>query len=594
MDIELAWETIASGTLKYVEEPGTRPLIFNTFTGSGKTRNVLEAVDRAGKQWIYVAPYHDTIEENVKFRSGYDFNYTHLLSRSKVCHIPRYRMLMNEYNIDIRPYCQVCMKRKNGTCTYYQRKEEMETYRKNLACVHSHMFTDIFTKFLPDNQYTYDVLIIDETPVGSMFENASITIKDLQSLVSSMNMVPMSAHYRAPMNQIVSIIRDALMDENADIQHSRFPNGNPEFYSALYHDYSNAVLSLLSQNPNMRMRIPRFVQVLLNTISTYISDISMLRAAIFKTSYHGETKVNVNKFIGALPTYPMKIIGLDATATRDTWEFFLGRQVDMVDLKYPVANVVMAYGGPTWQNSWLSYHNPHVISDRGKWMANVVVEIAKNAEKNVIACRTSKVWRVLRNYIEKGLKNKAILKKIDFAKYYYLRGKNEFYKNANDVILLHAPRPPPQQVESMATLTGQDVAFWEDISTKDEMAQAMGRVRFATTEIAGVPRGDVFVWMLFGPTADFYANNDHLIFNHAEVVEMLREGKLKMFKRNDYINYAKGNVPFMLDILPATVNEISEQTGMRTSEVISDLDAYRWRGIVTRDNGVWSRRSGTD
>jgi hypothetical protein len=165
-------------------------LLFQTFAGSGKSTTIMQTVDSYGYQWIYLAPYHDVITDIFEYSKIRDYrNWSHLKGKEQlgVCSSE----LMIEYlrkGIDITPFCMVkCTNKKE--CVYYKTKEEIEdpkgTLLRNWAGVHSHIPTYL-QHFLFDIEYKgkkmmshYEVLIIDEFPLGSLFDSIRVTQKDI-------------------------------------------------------------------------------------------------------------------------------------------------------------------------------------------------------------------------------------------------------------------------------------------------------------------------------------------------------------------------------------------------------------------------------
>ena len=71
LTIQKIRELIADLSVRFVNECSINRLrinqIISTFPGSGKTTSVMEAIDKAGYTWMYFAPFHDVIQENLHF-----------------------------------------------------------------------------------------------------------------------------------------------------------------------------------------------------------------------------------------------------------------------------------------------------------------------------------------------------------------------------------------------------------------------------------------------------------------------------------------------------------------------------------------------
>ena len=113
-------------------------LLLKLPTGSGKTTNAMKVLADSGYLWIYLAPFHHVIDENLAQSPFQKYEYIHLKSRGKLCMIQSFRELA-ERNIDIRPICEHRCPYKDTDCPYYQTKRELFRKPQNWAGVHHHI-----------------------------------------------------------------------------------------------------------------------------------------------------------------------------------------------------------------------------------------------------------------------------------------------------------------------------------------------------------------------------------------------------------------------------------------------------------------------
>ncbi len=203
LDIIEIREIIASDVVNHIEtcarEGIVSYLIIMTFPGSGKTTSAMMAIDKAGYNWIYIAPYHDVIKENLSYSKLREYEFIHLKGKKQdgVCVAEEYKQYA-KMGISIEPFCETrCPYRHNG-CPYYETKNKIESYPESWAGVHSHVSTYL-QKFLYKIKYSdkqmfkhYDVIIIDEFPFQVLFNQVIIQRKDIDDLRNVINFMDSS------------------------------------------------------------------------------------------------------------------------------------------------------------------------------------------------------------------------------------------------------------------------------------------------------------------------------------------------------------------------------------------------------------------
>ena len=91
-DMEVVWAEMAYQEEQFMLNPSLRTLIMRIFTGGGKTTKTLKEMDE-NCRWIYCAPFHKNIKENITDSHFRTYDFLHLKSRSKLCINPDAKIL---------------------------------------------------------------------------------------------------------------------------------------------------------------------------------------------------------------------------------------------------------------------------------------------------------------------------------------------------------------------------------------------------------------------------------------------------------------------------------------------------------------------
>jgi len=150
-------EIIANRSVEHIRECDIEKiiqyLVIQSFTGSGKSVSVMKAIDEAGYTWMYFAPFHDIIKENLEYSKLRNYDFIHMKGKDQegVCFADEYKEYL-KMGVSITPFCETrCTYRHEG-CPYYETKDLIESFPLSWAGVHSHIPTYLQT-FLFNKKY---------------------------------------------------------------------------------------------------------------------------------------------------------------------------------------------------------------------------------------------------------------------------------------------------------------------------------------------------------------------------------------------------------------------------------------------------------
>ncbi len=427
-------------------------LIFCTFTGSGKTTSVLNSIDAAGLRWIYVAPNHKVITQNLERSELRNFNYLHMRGREKCC----MRQDLKEFirnGIRISSFCEDCGFRVE-TCEYYRNIRDAHINLPNLAITHSHIqswlpnFLDkeVAEEYVRDE---YDVLIIDENPIKCFMHEKSVTRREVSMFRDFCVMAQMNPLIIHTANLLIAdpLDYEALLrvdfTMNQYITNKYFSDKVAEFFTR--GDMDEVPINIL----------PFLFEIFARKNINPIEQMIYYRSGYLNLSYFKPDALNLG----------LKIIGLDGTADERVWTSMLGsddyilRRID-----YEYSNAYQLTGGRYPITSWRK-KNSNVPAR----ICALVDLIAKNKKRNVLCIGTK--------YVNAKAAKMITARNVEFATYYALRSLNEFYKTCDTIILMCEPNPPQEKILSCVTLSGWSEEIWRRIFREEEMLQAIGRLR---------------------------------------------------------------------------------------------------------------------
>lgn len=472
--------------VKAFMESRNRFLLVKSAVGTGKTTNTLKALNDDGHNWIYLAPYHEVIKENLEFSTVANYTYYHLKSRALECVVPDYKRIAERY-IDIRPICENhCPLRESG-CPYYETKRMLFEEPGSWAGVHHHIpeflpdFFEIWRENIKMSRY-FDVLIIDENPIKVLFEIETANAEQLALLRDTIDVLSLDHKDLDKFNEFLNLLLSVypgktLLDYNQ--LYSLYSGIN---FSTFYDNYQENLVEYVRNHPsildNPTTHIPKEYIKLWRRMSPYMNRQSM-EDMIQKRRASPYTKKNYYFLFfdnNALSTNPLKTIGLDGTANQTIWESIIGHPASVFERVYIYNNIYQLReetrrGVPARYplSSWVRRRQ---LTSSGEKLLILINEICKKKQKEksrvLIISSTA-----LNKYIRAGLE----CDNVQFAHYYYIRSRNVFYERNDTVILASEPNIQEFQLETFSRLSDWDRDVWRLVFTQEEMIQAVGRIR---------------------------------------------------------------------------------------------------------------------
>lgn len=490
LDIHTIREIISNRALQHVRdchiEDINEYLIFQSFPGSGKTTSIMKTIDEHNYNWIYLAPFHSVIKENIKYSNVRDYNFVHLKGKKQdgVCQIQEYRKLAKR-GFNITPFCETTCPFKNSSCPYYKTLEEIETIPQSWAGVHSHipsyLQTYLFGKeYEGDPMYTwFDVLIIDEFPIQTLLSQGDrITRHNINHLRDILS-------YYDGDNEAKDIIMNLLnemtlatntIDMNYVKVHDIINSNRGLDFNKFQEEFDSLLLRLVSDK--IIKEPPRNLIYLFSRIYEQNPDIDTLRYNIYKKKDSNWGKggfyINVSN-LDYFQSLPLPIIALDATADILAWNTLLGKECESerIDIEYKHIYQLKSYG-KYYTSSWITYKNgKEVLSSTGKRLAQIIQKICNRKDHSVLICSSKRI----RSHINKYLSKHYNRKNYKFAIFYNLRSRNSFYEECDTCIIAHQPGIPPEQVEIRKAVLGWTPDLIKNLLTTCEIKQAIGRIR---------------------------------------------------------------------------------------------------------------------
>ena len=457
-------------------ESNNNLLLEKCHVGSGKTWNTIKTIEDRGDTWIYLAPFHTVIDENLKFSTLRNYNYIHLKSRAKLCLILEYKRIAM-YGIDIRPICELSCPLKDTTCPYYETKRKLFREACSWAGVHHHLkdfIGDFFKSYVDRTPMWkfYDVMIVDENPINVLFENEYANGEDIASLrdiIRRLNVVhPDTNHAIEFLNYLITNFAGR---EEIDYQNC-LAYFQAVSWKEFYDSYQEKLVDELRLERITLRDMPRELIKTFGVIQSKINE-NTIPYMIVKKQASAYTRKKYH-FMGfdnhSLLECPIKIIGLDGTANPTIWESITGRRASILERRYVYNNIYQLRGRSNARYPLSSWIRNGEITSTGKGLAKIIDQICKNKPKErvLIACT-----KPLQPFLDRELKERNRI----FCNYYYIRSRNEFYEICDTIILTCEPNIQSFQIECFAHLSDWDENVWRQVFTQEEMIQTVGRIR---------------------------------------------------------------------------------------------------------------------
>jgi hypothetical protein len=569
LDLNKVRAEIAGRAVRFVLlESNIHALVIKTFTGSGKTTSVLNAIDRAGMRWIYVAPFHKVIRQNVKRSPIRHFNFLHLEGRERCCLRQELKPLI-ENGVSIGGFCDDC-NFKEGACPYFQNRRQAYREMPNLAITHAHIQTFLpnFLNHVVDDHLIrdyYDVMVIDENPISCFLHQKQLTMSEIRYIREVFTLTGMPDELIQLMDYIGR--EDINYDEIRRLNFSRINaiRTNTDFSSRVAELYHNGVIAEVP--PNI---VPILFEIMNRIGPNEIEDMI----------YYNERSRSYNLvyFTANALSLGLRIIGLDGTANDEVWEAMLGTDnFDTFERDHTYWNVYQLGGGRYPISTWKK--NESVQNS----LCELIDMIARRKKRDVLVLGTKWSNRVV------SMKTKS--KNVRYATFYNLRSFNDFYKHCDTLILPIEPNPPQDSIDSYVALSEWDEKLWRKIVREEEMLQGIGRIRqnikYLTNgkdeegnDIISVQREEIEIF-IFPSTGvrkintfnidvtdikDPLEKMDHKIIDkiptllpEATVISM-KELKLYLTDKID-LSERSSIIDNILDICPTTQKEIMDKLG---------------------------------
>jgi len=452
MDLQETRQVIGNNSLNFVRNTPRYALIFKTFTGSGKTTTVLNKIDEAGMRWIYVAPFHEVIEQNISRSTLRNFDFLHLEGRERCCLRDDLKPLIKK-GININGFCVQC-NFKQHTCPYYKNQHQAYTRLPNLAVTHAHIQT-----FLPQFLNTgageessirdfYDVMIIDENPIQCFLHQKQMSRKDIRYMRDILALTNMPERLITLMDYLYNTTINYQELYRLGINELNAHRINKLFSERVAELYTRGDIVEIPENV-----LPFIFEVF--SSSNRLEDMIYYRKGYLNMVYFTPNALNLG----------LRIIGLDGTANRDIWGAMLDSDdFDIIQIDYQYKNAFQLAGGKYPITSWTRKD-----STVPEMLTKIIDEIAEDKERSVLVVGTKSINRLIAKH--------STSMNLMYAHYYNLRSHNDFYLKCDTVILANEPNVPPESLNSYEALSGWDRELWVTMTREEEMLQAVGRIR---------------------------------------------------------------------------------------------------------------------
>ena len=570
---------ISDACLEHVKR-GTGNLIFNTFTGSGKTTTVLKTIyeDSDGLNWMYFAPYHKVIEENLELSKVIDFQgFIHLESRAKLClSLDRYKPLA-EQGINITPFCENFCALKETRCLYYENLRSLREMPTCIAAVHAHIPTLMQRLFYerwerrPYFSY-YDVIVIDEFPSNSLYNQISINKYNITYAGDILQMVNINSDESRVLTLLLNELYRGM--ETGSVNYARIYNMIEQYrglnFDEFKQSYDERILDLITrgriQSP------PKDIIYFLIEFWNNRPNIPQLRWMIKKTErdqwHNGNLYLTVSN-IRFFQSLPVKVVALDGTANLDTWRSVLGNDSESISFDIAYKNIYQMLGA---RNPISTIVRKGLFTSSGDKLYDILLSICRSKESGVIVCASKRVQRILRAKLKKDE-----IKNVEYASFYNLRSRNSYYENCDTCVIFHEPNIPPFQSEIIKNVLGWDEAIIIKLHREDEMRQGIGRLRQnIPTSPKGRKRGirEIFI---FPSTSNKKIVPEVEYMLYQDMLGYARGGKKRVFfgRLKDLI---KNHSP-----MPKTT--LAKVLGLSSQKITFLLDALEREGVVKLEWG---------
>lgn len=587
MDINKVRKDIADRSVYFaLKEPELYALIIKTFTGSGKTTSVLNAIDEAHLRWIYVAPFHKVIEKNVKRSPVRHFDFLHLEGREKCCLRTDLRPLIDA-GVNISGFCDEC-NFKERQCSYYINRHNAYTELPNLAVTHAHIQT-FLPKFLNTEfgdhliRDYYDVMIIDENPISCFLHQKQLTTNELVYIREVMTFASVRDELIQFMDCIIPVDVDYDRISGLNLHELNAINENKNFCLRVADLFINHVIGAIP---------PNIIPLIFEIISR--ANVRNLDDMIF---YDRKKKLlNLIYFVDDALDLGLRIIGLDGTANDIVWEAMLGTDnFDSFERDHTYEHVYQLNGGRYCITAWKMNES---IQDK---ICSIIDKIANRKKRGVLVLGTK--WS------NKVVARKCNSKNLHYATFYNLRSFNDYYKQCDTLVLPIEPNIPEDTMKSYVALSDWDESLWRKITREEEMLQGIGRIRqnikyledlnidretpieifiLSSTGLRKIKTTDIDKALAteeIGYFDEMYVDYIPTLVEEANVITM---GQLSMHLDGKIdLNASVGTIDNILNICPTTATEIGDTLNLTRSKVRKYIKYMLRRRLIKKDGNKY-------
>ena len=306
--------------------------------------------------------------------------------------------------------------------------------------------------------------------------------------------------------------------------------------------------------------------------------------------------INVNYFHDdVLPGVKCKIIALDGTGDKGTWEKILGKTCTLSPEPGRYDNVTrVSYSGESQYCAASYIDNGKLRETTGRYMMELAALIIKKRPGMTAVIGSKPMEKFFKEVCDEQGVDKDSWK---YAPYYGLTSSNDM-RRCDTIVLLSTPRPPEIQMEAAIQLSGWDRDLWERYFIDNEMIQAIARVRpVLDDKPTGMgtmmkKRDEPVHIYVFGARDIFSGGREQeLVKDHyRQMTPAMLEGMLK-YGGDGKITWTKTQLRAVAPILasfgedPIYQKEVMDRTKL-TWKMVKDVTNHLVDcGILTRDKG---------
>lgn len=419
---------------------------------------------------VMLSPKHENIEKTFLWnkRKRYE-NFTHMQGRERPGFCFRPDVVKLSYLVSVSSICEKCPHSRK--CLYIRTRNHVLKTRTNVMASHSHsgLVNDLSV------QTHFDCCIVDENPCSSMVR---ITNYDKKPKT----LMQFLAREGSPLETVIEAIFANPIDYGV-LRREFGSIGNGDFRR-----FERILLERFEQRKPLppTSHIIKEIEYAYNTAGPL--NCRFYRADVYGT---GTELVRIKAFDRSVFNVKCPVIVLDASGTDRFYRLMSNRMV------YSIFGSGMRENLGVKQISDGRYTITTLINELNRLrrtgikqvgLIQKIVDYVSGRKRNMVSIIASKRF-----------KNAALpfLSDMNWVHFYSQRGLNAIMNVSDVVIIAMCPNIPQVEKETNAGITPIPVEEWDTILVRQELEQAIGRVRFETdyTE-RGDKRGNRIVYVL--------------------------------------------------------------------------------------------------